>query len=63
MTWISVNDRLPEEGKTVITYSDPYIRTAEILFVDKNGNLNWLDGAVCFDRVTHWMPLPDAPKQ
>ncbi len=61
MEWISVKDRLPEED-IVLTYDGFTIRSAEILYEDEN-EIVWLDGGVCFSNVTHWMPLPEPPKQ
>jgi len=61
--WISVKDRLPDSSTTVLCccnwdfvvgYEDPpfiEIRTfATKKFVDSKGK-----------KVTHWMPLPEAP--
>lgn len=56
--WISVKDRLPEEGEVVVIYIKPevgvgYAETDIYLMGD-------------FDEyseaVTHWMPLPEPPK-
>lgn len=52
--WISVNDRLPERFKDVLTY-------------DLNGKIatNWVaeENYFAYGRefVTHWMPLPEPP--
>lgn len=55
--WISVKDRLPETGKDVIV-------------CHKNGHvaLNaYLDRRWWYlddrNKITHWMPLPPAPKE
>ena len=61
MEWISVKDQSPPEGASLLTWADPYIRTAEILY-EVDGVINWLDGGCVFDGVTHWMPLPEPPK-
>ena len=52
--WISVEDRLPELYKDVITY-DMSIGV-DIDSVLSNGEF------VLGRRVTHWMPLPEAPE-
>ena len=52
--WISVDERLPELYKDVITY-DMSIGVG-IDSVLSNGEF------VLGHRVTHWMPLPEAPK-
>ena len=50
--WISINDRLPEEGVNVLTYgARPFYDCFYInRIIDKD---EWL-----YDGVTHWMPLP-----
>jgi len=58
--WTRVTDRLPPEGTVVLTFCGPYIRTAEILYMDEDG-IRWLDGGCVLKHVTHWMPLPEAP--
>lgn len=71
MDWIKIEDQVPEDGQVVITYFDLLNNKIEIaiyknlvgtedkmfghnLFYNKSG---WLT-----DDVTHWMPLPDPPK-
>ena len=56
--WISVNDRLPEEEglylvAVVNDHERRYSKTAWY-----HGHGNWF----LHQKVTHWMPLPDAPK-
>ena len=56
--WISVDDRLPEEGVTVLThhpgYTDCYMGYQE--------HNHWeFDGGLVPDP-SHWMPLPEPPK-
>lgn len=59
--WVSVDDELPKRGVDVLIYSKRYknIRVAWL-----SDDESWL---VAGDQVssvglTHWMPLPDAPK-
>ena len=64
--WINVKDRLPEIGKEVlvcydfgrmmVTALDGYWGT-ERLFWKYN---NWITNPI---SVTHWMPLPEPPKE
>jgi hypothetical protein len=58
--WISVKDRMPEEGVEVLVYGDIYLnrKGADVDFVDKSGNFFYYDEG----EVTHWMPLPMPPK-
>ena len=54
--WISVNERLPEKNKTCLCTDGIYIGT-----VYYSGRVGLEDYAP-FDQITHWMPLPEAPK-
>ena len=59
--WISVEDRLPEEGEMVLMFSK-----------FKNYHMGWYDKKQCKfysegysvkqGMVTHWRPLPEPPK-
>lgn len=55
--WISVKDRLPEEGKNVLCLdsSDNYYSVGWI----EDGL--WEDGEFVGIDFTHWMPLPEPP--
>lgn len=75
MEWISVKDRLPDERDTYIVYTDDtsenvsepiwskeVVLTAEF---DEYG-WSWREGVNDYDItnfVTHWMPLPEPPKE
>lgn len=63
--WISVNDRLPKNEDWVLAYGDGKFCMA---FVDQDDQ--WCTEADEYDGyienvnwVTHWMPLPEAPKE
>ena len=70
MKWISVEDRLPEEGQRVIYYFK--ITGIDIgrftrkpfddLPDDCQGNCFYGSDGWLTDDVTHWMPLPEKPK-
>lgn len=55
--WISVEERLPEQYATVIIWRDDC----------KNATIGWLISGYWSVpkgvRVTHWMPMPDPPKE
>lgn len=53
--WISVEERLPYAGEDVLVFCDGLIR---IDFIGSSGV--WYEHAP--KQVTHWMPLPEAPK-
>ena len=62
-TWISVEDRLPEPGVVVLVYS----KLGCTYFSHRL--YNHVDGKpFCIEysggwEVTHWMPLPEPPKE
>jgi hypothetical protein len=73
MEWISVKDRLPEESEAmnqnyVLAYFDwgrpARIVPLKIQFAEIScGHWRPMGGNGNFDKeVTHWMPLPEAPK-
>lgn len=62
MEWISVNDRLPEDGQKVITTKNGIV---DIQWYEKRRN-GWISQGNWFwsmATVSHWMPLPDPPKE
>ena len=66
MEWISVKERLTKEEIFVLTFSSLGIRKLGI-FTIKNQKY-WIEGngfSLELDtlKVTHWMPLPDKPKE
>ena len=56
--WISVKDRLPEIGKLALVYGSSGSMTVARHVA---GN-EWVVPGI-FSRVTHWMPLPEPPKE
>lgn len=56
--WISVKDRLPDTYKSVITY-DKYSGVSENWLLRSRPCVSWSQGF----HVTHWMPLPEPPKE
>jgi hypothetical protein len=55
--WISVKDRIPDTYKAVITY-DKYSGVKENWLLKSKPCVSWSQGF----HVTHWMPLPEPPK-
>lgn len=64
MEWISVKDRVPDEAGT-------YIVTAHDGHKTRVTFRKWQNRFKCFDKsgsgaywnITHWMPLPEPPKE
>ena len=59
--WISVKDRMPEEGVDVLVYGYIYLdrKGVDVDFVDgESGNFFYYDDG----GVTHWRPLPEPPE-
>ena len=56
--WISVEDRLPEKNVRVLVCikSNRSYTRFDTDRLDDRGFVRW------FNDVTHWMPLPEAPK-
>ena len=54
--WISVNDRLPEQGEEAIC-----IAADGDMMIGKYTEWGWMFPCY-FEDLTHWMPLPEPPK-
>lgn len=71
MEWISIKDRLPECGIPVLVtylgYNTGKQHCDGIAAVDSGGMWGWWDGDDAEETVivyiTHWMPLPNPPKE
>ena len=62
--WISVDDRLPENGGYVVCIAkrNPFSRFMPMVArIEKNGWVNPITEQY-ISEVTHWMPLPHPPK-
>jgi hypothetical protein len=78
MKWISVKNRLPEESVSVLGFgfsgsSSDENRSVKCLIVSCHSfykdEKHWRVECQCYEiggelgfEVTHWMPLPEAPK-
>lgn len=54
--WISVDERLPEEGQRVISKDMGVIGPATY------NNGVWWNSVTGLHNITHWIPMPDLPK-
>ena len=64
MEWISVKDKLPNQNELVLCYSSSEGVISDSLY-SKIGSEIWFNGNKESYRndITHWMPLPEPPKQ
>ena len=61
--WISVEDRLPEIGRSVIAYNALAKCAAEAMYKGEGMFLQFRWPARLQEHeITHWMPLPHPPK-
>jgi hypothetical protein len=74
--WISVKDRLPEKGISImacakyrITPERDFSYSMYVAWIENFGRENkpiwqysWCCGCFCGEDITHWMPLPEPPK-
>lgn len=56
MKWISVEENLPSRCSNVIAYN------GSVYITGINWEFEWIGEHFKNSPVTHWMPLPDAPK-
>lgn len=68
--WIPVTERLPEYDARVLAFDmrakNKYIGIWTREKDPDDGNDCWFDSAgwwYAFDEITHWMPLPEPPKE
>ena len=62
--WISVDDRLPNPWKRVLIYSrHDFCEVAFYIGVPGKWRVTWNHEMLDDDSVTHWMPLPEPPKE
>lgn len=67
MSWIPVSERLPDKkGEYLVAYHPCYWENVHDAFIfvgvdTFRGKTTWAKNK--FQRVTHWMPLPEPPKE
>lgn len=62
--WIPVTDRLPEEsGMYIVTANDGHAQRVSFVLWQKKNRMWNLTGARSYWRVTHWIPMPEPPKE
>jgi hypothetical protein len=60
--WISVKDRLPEESGRYLVYAKEGERETHRTIAPFHKAFH-LSGRMAYWKVTHWMPLPEPPKE
>ncbi len=55
-TWVSVDERLPEEGQSILAHSLKYGMQNVSITLDVRGYMTW-------QEVTHWMSIPELPEE
>ena len=64
--WIPVEERLPEDRGHYLVYSQFGDVWLSEWMQDKEGRWDWYVAPICLgiiSKVTHWMPLPPAPRK
>lgn len=59
--WISVEDRLPEDDEMYLVYTTEHTCAVYRYWGDGEWETEW--GEDASHNITHWMPLPVAPKE
>ena len=61
--WVSVKDRFPEHGKRYLIYATSGDNKIGRITMAAFGGHFALSGRCAYWKVTHWMPLPEPPKE
>jgi hypothetical protein len=62
-SWISVEDRLPEDRYWVLVWHTGFNTAKKAKYKDNGFPIFVLDGyGADYGEVTHWMPLPEPPE-
>ena len=61
--WVSVKDKLPEHGKRYLIYATSGDNKTSYITIAAFSGHFYLSGRRAYWKVTHWMPLPELPKE
>ena len=63
--WISVKERLPEDQRSVLTVNGHGEIRIMGLWSKRGDEWTWVhnDRMMHYNDITHWMPLPEPPKE
>lgn len=70
MEWISVEDKWPEYGQSILVVISGRTQTRVFFRDGSDCSKDWIEpvndddshNTICWEKVTHWMPLPEPPK-
>ena len=64
MEWIKVEDQIPDEGQDVLLFCYDQIIVGHCS-IKRDGRVDFwsMHGDKLYPAPTHWMPLPEPPKQ
>ena len=60
--WISVNDRLPEDGEHCIVWDGDWMQGATYYEEEKAFYFDDLYESDVINNASHWMPFPEPPE-
>jgi len=64
MEWISVKDRLPEtDNEYIVALDFLEVKSTTMNFMSIPSKWHTMSSIDVSKRVTHWMPLPEPPKE
>lgn len=64
--WIKCSERMPDAHGFYLTYMEELDRFTVLLWTGKDDPSQpeaWNRAGLCADCITHWMPLPEKPKE
>lgn len=63
MKWIKCSDQMPPNNLSVLVYDKDGVHGGSQIDIDyRVSGEFWNDGGI-FDRISHWMQLPNPPKE
>ena len=63
--WIRCEDRLPWEGTTILVWSPVHQEIETVMMFKHYDTILWIINGQFYEdsEVSHWMPLPEPPKE
>ncbi len=63
MTWINVKEKLPKINQRVLVYQKDGVHGGYPIDIEYRDSLDFWSDQGIYSEITHWMPLPEAPKE